>query len=154
MSALHGCIGRLGLLHQHHRQRLADERRATDDHNVLAGRLIAAVLQQQLHGGGRCRQKVAVAAQQPAEALRRQAVHVFGGRDGCRRRELAQAIGQRHLHNDAVEARVEVEIGDHVQQPVERNLRRRPDRLGVDADLVAAARLAAHVRLRACVMPN
>src|SRR5581483_4833271 len=83
-----------------------------------------------------------------------QAIHVLLRRDRGYHCRLVDVRGQRQLHQHAVPARVGVEVRDHREERVLRDLRGEADGLGPDADLGRVARLAPDVRDRRRVVAD
>ena len=91
------------------RHGFADRVAAANHHRVLAFEIDPGGLDQ-LHATIGCTgQKTGQASHQIAGALHRVAVHILGGGNGLDHALRVDVFGQRHLHQDAVDAGVEVE---------------------------------------------
>jgi hypothetical protein len=142
-----------GMAHRHRgvpreeqlRQRLADEPRAADDDRFRAFEPGAVVIQHFEATGRRAGHDGGGARQELTEVGRSEAVDVFCRTDAAHDCVLVEALGQRQLHEDPVDARVGVELIDQLEQrPLAQSLgidvvRRR------DADRCRRVLLAAHV---------
>ena len=81
-------------------------------------------------------------------------VDVLGGVDGADHAALVDVSGERQLHQDAVDRRVGVELGDEGQQVGLGEVGGARQRLGVEARLGGGARLGADVGLRRRVLAD
>ena len=84
----------------------------------------------------------------------RQPVHVLGRVDQRRQLGVVQVVGQRQLEQDAVDARVGVQLGDQRRQVLARHVATRLVVEGLDAHLGAVLALHAHVDGRGRVVAH
>ena len=106
-------------------------------------------------GVGRRRQEAVVAEAQQAGVERVDAVDVLGRVDGVDDRAQPDRRRQRHLDDDAVDARVVVELADRGRRPLRLGrLAFELDEAGVDADLGAASQDPLEIDRRRRVAPD
>ena len=103
-------------LQQQQRHGLAHRVAAADDHRVLAFDRGASALDEFHAAVRRGRPQARQAGHQLPGRVQGKAVHVFGGVDGANHRLRVNVLGQRHLHQDAVDGPVGVERRHPSQQ--------------------------------------
>ena len=136
------------------RHRPADEVRGADDDAVLALRGDAGLLEQARHAVRRAGPHQRVAQRQPADVERMEAIDVLGRIDRLDDVAFVDVIGQRHLHQDAVDRVVGVHLLDQRQQL---GLRGGVGQVVADRDdaaFLAGEALVAHVDLRGRIVAH
>ncbi len=136
--------GRLAL-HQHERERLADDVARADDGHVLAFELDALVLEDLLHAVGCAGREHGLAVHQAADIVEMEAVDIFFGRDRLDHAAHRDVPRKRKLDQDAVDRRHVVQRADALQHLALGDVRRQAHDLGLDADLGAGAHLVADI---------
>ena len=101
---------------QQRRHRAAHQDRAPDHHRLGPLDLDAGTCQQLHHARGRARDEAGAALGQEPRASRSQPVDVLGRVDRRDHGVLVDAVGQRQLDEDPVDALVDVELPDQGQQ--------------------------------------
>ena len=138
-------IGTGLLLDQDGHQRLTDQVAAPADDHVFPFGTVAAADEQLLHAMWRAGQEVRFPDQHPADVDGVESVHVLQRVDGIQNLIFVNVLGQRQLHQDAMESEVAVEFGYPGQKLLLAGILRIHDGLGIDAQFGAGLALAGDV---------
>ncbi len=93
--------------------RLADNVAPADDNAVLSRRIDARRAEELPNPGGRAGdESIPLPDEHLADVHRMEAVHILGGMDAPHHRVGIDLPGQRHLHEDAVDLRIGVQLID------------------------------------------
>ena len=129
----------------HHRT--ADEDRAPDDQRVEPRELAQRLLEQNETALRRAGHERGLSLREQPRIERMKAVHILHGVDGEHHAIGLDLLGQRQLHENAVDLLVGVELRDQLEQRILRGRARQAVLDGVHARLLGLARLVAHVNL-------
>ena len=135
-------------LQQQVRHRLPDDVRAPDHDGPRPGDLDAVLVEQPHHaerGGGDERRPAQV---EQAGVGGMESVDVLRRVERLDRHRLVEVLRQRRLDEDAVDRVVVVQLLDHRDQLLLRDVRRKPPVVGADPDLLRRLVLAADVDVR------
>ena len=108
----HGGVAAAAPLHEHDRNRLADDVAASDHHHVLPGDLHLVAQQQLLDAVRRAGEEPRPVLNHQPDVLRVKGVHVLQRADRFEHPGLGNPFGQRQLDEDAVDRRVAVQPVD------------------------------------------
>jgi hypothetical protein len=130
---------------QEHRHRLSDDVAAPDDDRPLALRVDAVVVEHHHHPERRAGAHDALAEQEIADVPGMEAVDIEARVDRVEDLALVDVVRQRQLDEDAVDARVRVQLRHEAEELLLGRLRRQVLPQREDADLLAGLLLVAHV---------
>ena len=146
--------GRRAHQKQFQRHRAANDVRRADDDAVAALHRHADVLEHPHHAVGRAGADQRVALGKAADVVRVEAVDILAWVDALHHLGLADVLGQRQLHEDAVDRRVGVQAVDVRQELRLGGRARQVDGDGVDAAISAGGALVAHIDLRGGIVAH